>query len=705
VKTAPHASRPRLQAIVDPLKRVGWIGTPEFVVVALVALALAAATTASLGIHRPYTTLPLAVLFTWGSWLAVRPSGTPGDPTARLASKRALLGVALWIVVGIVLSAEYLMVTRDPGFLTLTGVWLTDHASSDIPALGAVQVADLQHNLIPDASQAWNLRGDVVQPQGARALPALISVGGWIAGIPGVLAANVVVGGVGVLALYNLARRFLTPLAALAPAAALALSVSHLGLSRSAYSEPLTLVLVIAAIHWAWRGLEHGRPWALIVAGVASGATALVRIDGGAYALGVLAGVALAAAFKGSQFRSGFIAFGVTQGVTVGAGYASLERWSTSYLDRLGDEARLLNLAYAAVLIVLLAWAATWSSAAGNRLRERLDARRPGVARAAAIAVVTASVALASRPLWMTAHRGTTAENNQYTNRVIEAFQQAEGYPIEPTRTYAEHTVAWLSYYLTWPLLALAVVGLAVLALRAVSARYESWVFLGAVLTPSLLYLVRPQIVPDQLWAIRRLEPATLPGLAIAAGVGAWWLAHRLALRWPHLTRQFIATAAVILVAAPLTTYVSIRPFDDEPVLPAVYTYAREQQGARAQIDALCGVADGRPIILAGTSSHFGSLRVMCDVPVVLALVAPTPETLREATEIWGAAPVVLTQASDWFWEIEPTPVVTSTTYQGEYALQHMPRHLSRRDFTWYAGVVNADGSLTVLTADGSPAP
>jgi len=705
VKTAPDALRTRIRSVVDHLGRVGWSGTPEFVVVVLVALALAAATTASLGIHHPYTTLPLAALFTWGSWLAVRRHATQDSPGARLASQWALLGVVLWIVVGIVLSAEYLIVTRDPGFLTLTGVWLTDHASSDIPTLGSLQVADAQKNVIADAWQAWNLRGDVVQPQGAKALPALISVGGWIAGVPGVLAANVVVGGVGVLALYNLARRFLTPLAALAPAAALALTVSHLGLSRSAYSEPLTLLLVIAAIHWAWRGLEHGRPWALIVAGLASGATALVRIDGAVYALGVLAGVAVAAAFKGPRARSGFIVFGVAQGLTVGAGYASVARWSTAYLERLSDETRLLNVAYAFALVLLLLWAATWSSGAGTRMRQWLDARRTSAARVAAMVTVGGSVVLISRPLWLTEHRGDTTQTDKFTNSVVESFQRAEGFPINPTRTYAEHTVTWLSYYLTWPLLALAAVGLGVLAYRAVAARFESWVFLGAVLTPTLLYLVRPQIVPDQLWAIRRLEPATLPGLALAAGVGAWWLADHLARRWPHLTRQIIATAAVILVAAPVTTYVSIRPSDGEPILAAVYTYVREQQGARAQIDALCDVADGRPIVLAGTSSHFGSLRVMCDVPVVLALEAPTPETLRQATEIWGEAPVVLTEESAWFWDTAPTPVVTSTTYQGEYALQHMPRRMSTRDFTWYGGVVNADGSLTALEPDGSPAP
>jgi len=382
-----------------------------------------------------------------------------------------------------------------------------------------------------------------------------------------------------------------------------------------------------------------------------------------------------------------------------------LARWSTAYLDRLGDEARLVGAVYAAVLILLIVWSMTWSSSAASQLRAGVDARRTSVARGAAGVVVAASVALASRPFWMTAHRGDTAETDKFTNDVVGSFQQAEGYAIEPTRTYAEHTVTWLSYYLTWPLLVLATVGLAVIAYRAVTARFESWVFLGAVLAPSLLYLSRPQIVPDQLWAIRRLEPATLPGLALAAGVGAWWLAHLLAERWPHLRHRFVAAATIVMVAMPVTTYVSIRPGDDYPVKFATYTYLREQHGARAQLDALCAVADGRPIILAGTSSHFGSLRVMCDVPVVLALEEPTPDTLRRATDLWGEAPVVLTRDSDWFWESPPTPVVTSQTVQGEYALQHMPQIASTRDYTWFAGVVAADGTLTPLTADGSPVP
>src|SRR5690606_15922208 len=106
----------------------------------------------------------------------------------------AVAGTLAWAVVNIAFAAEYLLVVRDPGFLTLSGLWLVDHPSTDIPAAGAVEAAAVGTQTLPDASEAWNLRGDAIQPQGAKMLPATIAIGGWVAGDTGVLAANVVVG-------------------------------------------------------------------------------------------------------------------------------------------------------------------------------------------------------------------------------------------------------------------------------------------------------------------------------------------------------------------------------------------------------------------------------------------------------------------------------------------------------------------------------
>ena len=282
-------------------------------------------------------------------------------------------------------ASEYLIVTRDPGFLTLTGVWLTDHASTDIPTLGAIEAAALQANMLADAWQAWNLDGDVVQPQGAKMLPAVLSVGGWVAGVPGVLAANIVIGGVGMLAVYILARRFLGPLAALAPRGALALTVSHIGLSRSAYSEPLTLLLVMASIALGVAG-PRGGPHR----GARGRRRRIGRYRACAASTGASTrsasslGVGVVCAWRGRKGLAPLLAFAIPQALMVGAGYWSLWRWSAAYIERLGDEARTLGIAYSAIVILVVIFQAAIAPFLGRlkaSVLEHRNCHRPGPPR------------------------------------------------------------------------------------------------------------------------------------------------------------------------------------------------------------------------------------------------------------------------------------------------------------------------------------
>ncbi len=670
-------------------------------VAATVAVALAAGTTVTLGIHRPWTTLPLALIVGVALWRAIRPHDAPSDADAR-AARWSLGGVAAWIVVGFFFASEYLVVTRDPGFLSLTGVWLTNHPTTDIPTRGAIEAAAQQTNVIADAWQAWNLSGNVVQPQGAKMLPAVLSVGGWVDGVTGVLATNIVIGGIGILAVYLVARRLLGPFAALGPAALVALTVSHIGLSRSPYSEPLTLLLIVASIAWAWRGLEEGRIGALVAAGATSGATALCRIDGGVYALGVLLGVGVVCVWRGKKGIAPLLAVVIPQALMVGAGYWSLWRWSTSYIERLGSEARTLAIVYSAVVVLVVIFQVAIAPFLG-RVRVSVAAHRVVLARIAAALTALTMVVLASRPLWMIDRRGTVSTTDQFTNNVVGQFQQLDGYPVDPTRTYAEHTITWLSYYLTWPILALATLGLAIIVWRTFTSRPIAVVFLGAFAVPSLVYLLRPEIVPDQLWAIRRFEPITLPGLAIAAGVGAWWLAQWVARRFSspyereHATHVASVIAAIILVAAPISTYVSVKLGAANPVSAPPYIYMREQGGARAEIDKLCRIIDGRPVILSGSSGYFGTIRVMCDVPVVLALEPLQADALARMAKVWGQDPVVVTRSPETVWSITPAPVFTSNLLSGEYALEYIPRLAVESTSKWYAGTVGSDGTVTPI--------
>lgn len=715
--SARHASSPSV-AVKSP-RAAMWLLAPHAVVVACVALALAAGITVTLGQHRPWTTLPLAAVLGWALWRAVRPSQTHVRATGQRDMARsikgaqiAVLGVLAWLIINGIARAEYLIVSRDPGFLTLSGLWLADHPSTDIPTLGAIEASQSQPNMLADASQAWNLRGEYIQPQGAKMLPALISVGGWLAGTNGVLVGNVVVGAAGLMALYLVARRFLDPLWALMPVALVGLSVSHIALSRAAYSEPLTLLLVFAGLAWAWQGVESQRPWSLIAAGAVTGATALVRIDGAAFAAGALLGtvVALALTARGAgegahslRLRS-LAGFATAQVVMLAVGYASLWRWSQAYLERLMPEARTAVGVYLAVLIASALWAATWNGALrGERLvtaPARAAATRGAVTVGGLVTVLL--LALASRPLWTTVHRGTSSSVDEFTNGVVEVFQQLQGLPIEPTRTYAEHTVTWLSYYLTWPVILLAVVGFGLATASALRSRPAWALFVIGCLMPTVLYLLKPEIVPDHIWAIRRFESVAIPAFALAASLAARRLASLAKRRLPGNHGRRVGTVAVLLtVLLPVSTWISLKPHESYPVSVAMHVFTREMAGARTHSDQLCDVIDGRPVVLYGSSAFFGTLRVRCDVPVVLSLEDPTPAGLEEATQAWGQAPVVLTRApQDLVWTQDPLPLVDGEVYQADYQLQGIPRTIRVSSYTWFAGVPNAQGELVPLTSE-----
>ncbi len=678
---------------------------PERLVHLLVCLALAAGAWVSVGLHLPWTVLPTAGLLAAATWRIV-----PRPVRATAAQARGALvataGAALWAVANGIMSAEYLIVVRDPGFLTLSGMWLVDHPHTDIPALGAPEAAAVSGTVLPDASQAWNLLGDAVQPQGAKMLPALIAVGGWVGGDRGVLVANAVVGAVGVLVVYVLARRLLGPMAALAPAAAVALSVGHIGLSRPAYTEPLTLVLALASVVWLWRGVADRRLSPVLLGAATSGAIAFIRIDGAALAVGILAGAVLALALAdGPRTRRAGHALAVTatQAAVLAAGYASAWRWSEAYVERLGDQTRLLMLGYGAVTAAIALWILLWLAGAD---RLATGARRV-LGRRGAIAVggtlIAGLAVLASRPLWWVSHRGTESSVDRFTNTVVESFQRAQGLEVDPTRTYAEHTVAWLSYYLTWPLVILGILGLGLGAYRAVRREGEWAILLGAVLPTSLLYFWNPEVVPDQLWAFRRFEAVTLPGLAIGAAVAAWWIAARLGdrpgPRPGERERTARRVAAASFVVLPLSTWVAVNPGEAHPISAATPVFVREMGGARDQLADLCAVAPDRPIILAGTSSHFGSLRVMCDQPTVLALASLSPAQVAQIASAWDTAPVLLTRNADWFeWTAEPPVIQRSTVRQASYTLQAIPHTYFDRDYAWVAGIVGDDGRLVPVT-------
>ena len=133
----------------------------------------------------------------------------------------------------------------------------------------------------------------------------------------------------------------------------------------------------------------------------------------------------------------------------------------------------------------------------------------------AAIALLAAT--LISRPLWMVGHH--IALGTGY-DRLIGGLQRHECLAFEPTRSYDELSVTWLSWYYGWPLVLLAFAGLALIARSAIRSRDPRYLILLTVIAaPSALYLWRVSVTPDLVWAMRRFLPVTIPGFLLAATI------------------------------------------------------------------------------------------------------------------------------------------------------------------------------------------
>lgn len=689
---APH---PRPARAPVPRWAAAALTVPDRLPVLLLALGVAGVLAALAGQVRPVVVLPLAAVLVAVTWRLV-----PAPPRADLRQLGALAVVLVlcggWVVVGLRFVAEYVVVNRDPGFLTLRGLWLADHPSALID-VGDAAVAAAAARGASAGTEAFWLDGGLLHAQGNVMLPALLGMQGWLGGEQAVLAGNLAIGVVALLAVFAAARRFAGPLWALVPTAALALSLPFLVLTRAAYTEPLTVAFLcggLALAHGAWnRPALHGvGPHALV--GALTGAVAAARIDGAVVVVGLVLGyllVALGPLGRVDRRAARRAAFGATGGATAMTllGAADVHVLSPEYLR--GHAVQLAALLGVTGLVVIVAvgllLAPDRRTAAA---RHALHRHRGGLAVVAAGTVLALGVVLASRPLWWQGRSTDPASGFGYAVQVLQA---AAGQPLDAARSYDEQTLTWVAWYLGAPAVVLGFAGLALLAHRAVARRDPAATVLVAVVGVAAVFpLVRVSITPDQIWAVRRLLPATFPGLLVA---GACALAALAAVGpgrrgLPTVRRAVAGALAAAVVAFPLTTW--------RPGASVV-----ELSGRATQAHAVCDALDdlGVERVVWTHSSPFrylATLRVLCDVEVVEVLEPPSAADLAAIRRAWGGEPVAALSfdVTDYPWTEQPASSVggTASTTLGR-TLVGVPRAV---DTTWsevWVGLVQPDGSVS----------
>lgn len=677
--------------------RRGLIALPDRLLLLVFWTTVVVALTTTAGMYRPVVVVPVLISVVAATWRLVP---TPVEPSTRnlWTSITVLAGACGWALLNLPYAARALVASRDHGFLALSGVWLSGNASPDVPPGAALEVAERLSGTYVD-SGALTLGGDTLHIQGSPVFPGLLALGGWLGGPEAVLAGNLALSAVALVAVFALARRLTGSVWALVPAVALATSLPMLAFARATYTEPVVVVLVLGGLVMAWSGLGERRTAHLVVGTAMVASAGLVRIDGSATLIGLLLGTSLAVASSTLPSVRGFLRRSYllmlpAGGAAIGLGVLTLWLHSPGYLEEHGPQFRALTAALVAVVLVGVVLVLTPST----RLPQAVLRRRRAVGLVVGGLAALTAVVLITRPLWLVDRH--LAAGSPIAS-VVEALQSRAGVPIDPTRSYDEQTVSWIAMYLGWPSVGLGLAGLAVMAATAISRRDPRLlVVVATIAAPTLLYLLRASITPDQVWAMRRFLPVTVPGLLVMATwllsrTWAWVAGRRASLRdtellaWALPARAGVAALGALVALAPLTTW--------GPIVRSV-----EYSGQLEQLRTVCSAVDdagaSRVVYVKSGLPYLMSLRLFCDVEVVEVRAEPTSRELMGIAEAWsGSGPIaVLTFSEDLVpWSEPPgAPVSSIYTEIWEQTLDRRPHSTTGWDQTIWIGTIRSDGRV-----------
>ncbi|KGN32395.1 hypothetical protein N802_18695 [Knoellia sinensis KCTC 19936] len=609
----------------------------------VVVMSLLAVLLAGFGAWFPWLVFPLALVAAGASgWWA------HGIPARSLPVWTAALLAAVSIGAGIWTAAthsEQVLPRRDSASYLQSAISMAETHRRVVPVetseVGGAEVLALEG--ITLASPAFYQVGTdddpSLQPQFVIGPGAIWSLGVWAGGPAGAMLLPALMSAIGILGIGLLTARVGAPRWSPLAAAGVALLFPVLHTARSTYSEPLALVtlgaglmaLTVAARQGA-RG-EVGR--AALLAGVLIGGTAFVRIDGLRETILLIPVAALALAQGQRWPRATLVGAGIS---TVLAGLAAA--WlSGQYLGTIA--ASLVPLLGVGVLMGLLTAGLMWWQRRGGVLPVGVSRRLPDTL---GLAVVAVGLFLASRPLWQTVRQSPDDPGA----RVVAGLQLRQGLEVDGGRTYAEQTVAWLSWWVGIPALVIALVALA-WAIRTAASRWTEGEVLPAWTGPLLVAagstvftLWRPGITPDHPWAERRLV-IVLPFVIVLCVMAAAYAVRHLSRRAP------VAVAVAAGVALVGATFV--------PTVMATWPHRSErvELGELAVVERVCASLEDGDVVLSVDSRAANEwpqvVRGQCGHPALSTTrtlrqnpprLASTVATIDEAVAAGGGRLVLL---------------------------------------------------------------
>lgn len=664
------------------------VSAPERLMLAVAAVFAVCSVCAEFRVFFPWLVIPLCVAAVVGTWW-LGPRSVRVDRPAIVAVAVAVAFVVAWLALNLPFASQYLVAIRDPGIYYAAGAHLAQAGNVTIDATEANRlVATLNDPSVTADLGAFGTRhSNTIQLQGSSGVPAIFALGFWAGGVFGESVVNLVVGAVGLLAVYGFARRVVGPRWGLVPLALLGASMPYIYLSRTTYTEIMASLLLVGGATWTFIAFRSGRLRDFAVAGALVGAAGLTRVDGALGLMGAIVGLVLVAIGVGrSTAERGLLArFAVFAGAGVVAvllGIVDLELNVPRYIHDLGSRPLQLwagTVAALVVMVVLLAIPA---------LRRSFEWRRARgiVAIVAGAAIIGLGAFWASRPLWM--HEHTSA--NAATINEIAGLQAQDGLPIDGSQGYDAYSLLWFAWYFGAPFLILIVLGLAAWLWWAIAHRKAAHVVVLATLAvTAVLYLDQLAVTPDQIWAFRRVLPTIATTFLVAGVIPLRMLARRAV--WRKVLAGVLVGVTGILTLSPWgQIFFSVEGSDQAQEISAI---CRPTQSANLIV-----------LVDVDAPPNYGlTLRTVCDKQVVvvegqkvLALGASGSSswTGLAALDTTGSVGVVSFEPGLVPWQKPPAPTTHAVVHFWTRHLLQAPRTttLSVRDS--YVGILQPDGSV-----------
>jgi hypothetical protein len=651
---------------------------------------------ADLGIYRWWLALILAVPTLLTLFALVNPVLRVGGEVAdrdtttleRVCARIALAIAALSVLWNGLNASQHAQINRDGGLFLNAGKWISSHGTLNVePFAGPFA----QSNAIVVTSSHMKLEGSHLEFDLPHFLSAVLAQAHSYGGTRLMFLTVPLISGFALLAFYMLASRVTGhPIAALGAMTTLAFLMPQGWFSRDSTAEiPIQLLLFAAVWLLCDPRTLRGRGSAFTV-GLLLGIVPALQTVG----LVLLAGLPVVFALlwvhtrrrDRDALRRGFryAAVGIATGLLLAA--FDMFRWNRSWWSEIDDTVfrivvvELLVAAIALGLVVLVR---------RPRVFAMVKELRPNGAIVAGILVaVLGFAAWIIRPNVETTHGGR--------NEIVANLQRLFQVTVDPTRRYAELTMRWVSWYLGPMTLLLAIIAAALLAVVLVrgEARLPVQVATVMLVPATLLFLWRPGVTPDQVWAAGRFLPAVFPAMILLTfGV----LYHFAVGSGSEFASQRYSIAIVIGTVAVAFPFVTIRDV----------SRMTEQRGLFYAITRTCDTlpSDSAAVVVPEVTSFAyltipQTLRGFCNVPVAVMKNPVDPNAVRELADAWrqeGKQLYVVTEYAQTIRQIFPRARVRSSPrkrnpYRLEQTLTRRPSEYRPESFQLSTALVPIPG-------------